>query len=79
MNFIDMILLENFETDKEYIANCKKCFLKEPKFIQEEIENADTDILDRELKRHSWTTTFNEYCRAIKYELMRRNDFKERI
>lgn len=76
---LDAILLLYQETNEQYIQNCKLCFNKEPIEVQEQIENMDTDELDNELKKHQLTTAFNEYCRAIKYELMRRNDFKERI
>lgn len=74
---LDVILSLYQETDEEYIEDCKLCFNKEPIEIQKQIEEADTDELDNELKKHNWTTAFDEYCRAIKYELMLRNDFKK--
>lgn len=76
---IDLILSMYIETDKEYIDNCKKCFLEESNEIQEFIQNANTDELEQELKRLNWTTTYKNYCRAIKYELMLRMDFEQII
>lgn len=76
---LDNILAKYLESDEEYIKNCKQCFNKEPITIQQEIENASTKELLNELERHNWTTAFEDYCRAIKYELMLRLDFKERL
>ena len=65
------------QTKEEYIKECKKCFLKQNKEIQEEIENADTDILIYEIKRGNWLMRDEEYFNALKYELMLRNDFRD--
>lgn len=72
---IEKILKQYLESDEEYIENCKRCFLKESKQTQEEIENASTDELIMELKRNNFMT-FEDYRNAIKYELMLRTDFE---
>ena len=78
-SYINSIMAEIYQSKKEYIEDCKLCFLNETEQIQEKIENADTDLLLDELKKHNWTTIYKDYCKAIKYELMKRLDFKERI
>ena len=75
MNYFLQELAKIYQTKEEHIEECKQCFFKEDIHTQQEIENADTDELIDELKKHNWTTTFENYCNAIKYELMIRNDF----
>ena len=80
MKIVDIILQDIIETKDEYINKCKKCFLKEPKKIQKELENADTIDLEKELKNHRFTSDWClNYCNAIKYELMLRSDFEIEI
>jgi hypothetical protein len=71
MNILDLILMP--QTDKEYINECKKQFLKLTIEEQKYIENCSTDELEMIRKK-----TFDiDYKKAIKYELMLRLDFKE--
>ena len=76
---LDYILSLYSETKEEYITRCKNCFNKETKEIQKELEEASTEELEQELKRHNWSSTFENYCCAIKYELMLRTDFEIEI
>lgn len=78
MDYIINELLKIYQTKEEYIEECKQCFLKQDKTIQEEIENADTEELDYQLKVSNFSV-FEDYIKAIKYELMLRNDFEIRI
>lgn len=77
MSYIESVLKEIYQTDKEYIKDCKQCFLNEETEIQDYIQEASTEELLDELKKHNWTITYKDYCKAIKYELMLRLDFKE--
>ena len=77
MSYLLEQLAKVYETKEEHIDRCKKCFLNEAKDIQCEIEEASTDELLDELKSHTWSTTFDDYCDAIRYELMLRSDFKD--
>ena len=67
-----------YQTKEEYINECKQCFLKQDKKTQKEIEEADTEELEYEIKLNNFDT-FNDFRKAIKYELMLRNDFKTKI
>lgn len=78
MNYFEEQLAKIYQTKEEYIEECKKCFLKQNKSIQEEIENANTEDLEKELQLNNFSI-FNVYRKAIKYELMLRNDFKIKI
>ena len=75
MKYFEKQLAKIYQTKEEYIEECKKCFLKQNKIIQEEIENASIEDLEYELK----LTMFGDYKKAIKYEIMLRNDFKVEI
>lgn len=75
MSYIEEVLKEIYQTKEEYIEECKRCFLKEDEETQEEINNADIETLDYYLK----ITFNNDLKKAIKYELMLRNDFEIKI
>ena len=77
MNYLLEQLSKIYETKEEHIDRCKKSFLNMTTSIQCEIQEASTDELLDELKRHTWSTTFDDYCDAIRYELMLRGDFED--
>ena len=76
MNVMYYLLYKYHISDEEYISICKKCFESEPKEIQIFIQESSTDDLDSELKYHKVLPVYSDYCKAIKYELMLRNDFR---
>lgn len=79
MNYIESVLRELNFTKEEYIADCKRCFFNEPEVIQQEIRDADIEELEHQLFLHRSFETYRDYCKAIKYEMMLRTDFKVRI
>ena len=79
MTYIEKVLAELNQSTEEYIEDCRLCFLNELDSIQQELQEATTDELLDELKNHYWSSIFRDYCKAIKYELMLRMDFKEEL
>ena len=75
MNYIESVLKKLNLTKKERIEECKRCFLKQSEKTQEEIENANTEDLEYELRVSNFPP-FEEFRKAIKYELMLRSDFE---
>ena len=78
MDYIIKELLKIYQTKEEYIEECRQCFLKQTKETQEEIENADTEELEHQLKISNFSI-YEDFTKAIKYELMLRNDFELKI
>jgi len=78
MNYIESVLKELNLTKEERIEECKQCFLKQSEETQKEIENANTEDLEYELRVNNFTP-FEEFRKAIKYELMLRSDFEIEI
>ena len=78
MDYFMNELAKIYQTKEEYIEECKQCFMRQSKEIQEEIENASTEELEQELKVTNFSV-FEELRKAMKYELMLRNDFEEEI
>ena len=78
MNYIMNELSKMYQTKEEYIAECKQCFLKQSKDMQEQIENANIEDLEYELKVSNFSI-FEDFRKAIKYEIMLRNNFEIKI
>ena len=78
MNYFMNQLTKIYQTKEDYIEECKQCFLKQSKQTQKEIENADTEDLEYELKINNFSI-FEDFRKAIKYELMLRTDFEYKI
>lgn len=78
MNYFMNELAKIYQTKGEYIEECKQCFLKQSEETQEEIENASTEDLEYELRVNNFSP-FEEFRKAVKYELMLRSDFEYKI
>ena len=81
IDYIEALLNGANQTKEEYIEECKRCFIKEPKAIQRDIEESPTWLLESWLKQHRWILAdwAQNYCKALCFELMLRYDFEEEI